>query len=367
MLLADGERLRVHALDASPPDGSRPPLTVVCVHGNPTWSLMWRSFHRRLGDRYRVLAVDQVSMGLSERTGPRTFAQRVDDLGRILDAFAVEGPVVLAAHDWGGPIALGWALEHRERVLRDPARQHRRRAAADRSAAADSPRAPSGAPRPRLPADVAVPPGDARHGTRAHRQGRQEAPTSRPYASSADRQAIADFVADIPTTPEHPSFAALAEVAARLPELDVPVLLAWGERDPVFHLGFAADLRRRLPQAELHRFPLAGHLVVEEEDVAALADAWIERLLEPKRPPAVVAAERPTPASALGSARRPRAGRCDRGRRRRRRLALVRRRSPTASPRSPRGCETPVSLRATASRCSRPSRPTSSPPPTPAG
>ena len=107
----------MHALDASPPDGREPPLTVVCVHGNPTWSVMWRSFHQRLGDRYRVLAVDQVSMGLSERTGPRVYAQRVDDLGRILDAFEVEGPVVVAAHDWGGPIALGWALEHQEQVL----------------------------------------------------------------------------------------------------------------------------------------------------------------------------------------------------------------------------------------------------------
>ena len=98
-----------------------------------------------------------------------------------------------------------------------------------------------------------------------------------PYRAADDRRAIADFVADIPTTPAHPSYAPLAEVAARLSEIDAPVLLAWGERDPVFHLEFAADLRRRLPQAELHRFPLAGHLVVEEEDVAALADAWIEQ------------------------------------------------------------------------------------------
>src|SRR6185436_3987122 len=103
-----------------------------------------------------------------------------------------------------------------------------------------------------------------------------------PYGSAADRQAIADFVADIPTTPAHPSYAPLAAVAERVPELTSPVLIAWGERDPVFHLGFAADLRARLPQAELHRFPLAGHLVVEEEDVAAVADSWIGRLLEPR-------------------------------------------------------------------------------------
>ena len=113
---ADGRELRVHALDAAPSDGLPPPLTVVCVHGNPTWSFMWRSFHRRLGDRYRVVAIDQLSMGLSERTGPRVFAQRVDDLERALGALGIDGPIVLAAHDWGGPIALGWALQHRELV-----------------------------------------------------------------------------------------------------------------------------------------------------------------------------------------------------------------------------------------------------------
>ena len=292
--VADGRELQVHALDAAPRDGREPPLTIVCVHGNPTWSLLWRSFHRRLGDRYRVLAVDQLSMGLSERTGPRTFAQRVDDLGRILDAFAVDGPVVLAAHDWGGPIALGWALEHRQRVqgillgntgvaipptgVPLPIRLARSRALRSLGCRQTSlfVRATLASPGGPIGKDV----------RRAYLA---------PYASPRDRSAIEDFVADIPTTPAHPSYAALAEVAVRLPELDVPVLLAWGERDPVFHLDFAADLRSRLPQAELHRFPLAGHLVVEEEDVAALADAWIGRLLRPKR--TAPAAAEPTAAA----------------------------------------------------------------------
>ena len=281
MTVAEGTVVQVHALDAGPRDGREPPLTVVCVHGNPTWSLLWRSFHRRLGDRYRVLAVDQLSMGLSERTGPRTFAQRVDDLGRILDAFAVDGPVVLAAHDWGGPIALGWALEHRDRV--------RGVLLGNTGVALPA----TGVPLPIRLAGSRALRSLACHRTSLFVRATLAAPGGKigkdarraylaPYASQRDRSAIEDFVADIPTTPEHPSSAALAEVAARLPELDVPVLLAWGERDPVFHLGFAADLRRRLPHAELHRFPLAGHLVVEDEDVAALADAWIGQLLDPK-------------------------------------------------------------------------------------
>ncbi len=46
--------------------------TIVCVHGNPTWSYLWRSVLAGSGDRYRVIAVDQLGMGYSERTDPRS-------------------------------------------------------------------------------------------------------------------------------------------------------------------------------------------------------------------------------------------------------------------------------------------------------
>ncbi|WP_411277201.1 alpha/beta fold hydrolase, partial [Gaiella sp.] len=278
--LADGFDCEIHALVSDPPEGVVSPLTVVCVHGNPTWSILWRSFHRRLGDRYRVVAIDHVSMGLSERTDPRRYAQRVDDLGRILYALEVDGPVVLAAHDWGGPIALGWAVEHQESV--------RGIILGNTGIAMPS----TGVPLPirlarsRMLRDLGCRRTSAfLRGTLVTGHGRIARPIREgyiaPYRSADDRRAIADFVADVPTTPAHPSYTPLAEVAGRLSEIDAPVLLAWGECDPVFHLEFAADLRHRLPQAELHRFPLAGHLVVEEEDVAAVSDAWIERLGSP--------------------------------------------------------------------------------------
>ena len=297
--LGDGTEVDVHALDAGPAEGVRSQLTVVCVHGNPTWSMLWRSFHRRLGDRYRVVAIDQVSMGLSERTGPRRYAQRVDDLGRIIEALDVDGPVVLAAHDWGGPIALGWAVEHHAQV--------RGVILCNTGIAIPS----TGVPLPiRLAGSRVLRDLGCRQTSAFVRatlltghgriSGLVRSGYLAPYRAADDRRAIADFVEDIPTTPGHPSFAPLADVAARLPEIDAPVLLAWGERDPVFHLEFAADLRRRLPQAELHRFPLAGHLVVEEEDVAALADAWIGSLgVSATRAPAPVGLAPEAPWAAL--------------------------------------------------------------------
>ena len=46
----------------------------------------------------------------------RRLAERIDDLDRLGRALAVDGPVVTVAHDWGGPVSLGWALAHRDRL-----------------------------------------------------------------------------------------------------------------------------------------------------------------------------------------------------------------------------------------------------------
>ena len=56
----------------------------------------------------------------------------------------------------------------------------------------------------------------------------------------------------------------------------VPALLLWGPRDPIFSPAFLRDLEHRLPQADVHRFAGASHLVTEDEPEAAeRAWSWI--------------------------------------------------------------------------------------------
>ena len=104
---AEGVLRTWHVLD----NGVAPQAgTLLCVHGNPTWSYLWRRFLACAEPGWRVVAVDQLGMGYSERpTVPRTLAARIDDLDTITTALGITGRVVLAAHDWGGPISLGWA------------------------------------------------------------------------------------------------------------------------------------------------------------------------------------------------------------------------------------------------------------------
>ena len=101
---------RWHVLDTGVPDGADASSTptVLCVHGNPTWGYAWATFLRRLHGRYRVIAVDQLGMGFSERVGRRRYADRVRDLDDVILALGLAG--VRAARRRGP--RLGWGDRH---------------------------------------------------------------------------------------------------------------------------------------------------------------------------------------------------------------------------------------------------------------
>ena len=276
---ADGTIRTWHVLDSG---AAASELTLLCVHGNPTWSYLWRGLLRQaseaFGDRVRVVAVDQLEMGFSERTGRlRRLADRIDDLGRCTDALGITGPVVTVAHDWGGPISLGWAQRHRSQltgiVLANTAVHQ-----------------PAGSPAPAVIRAARFGPvlGVVTRRTKAFIRGttflsrrhmRREVAEAfaAPYATADRRAGIEAFVADIPLQDDHPSRACLDAVAEGLPALSqVPVLLLWGPGDPVFSDRYLRDLRARLPQAEVHRYEGARHLVTEDAP-GAIGDllAWV--------------------------------------------------------------------------------------------
>jgi acyl-coenzyme A synthetase/AMP-(fatty) acid ligase/pimeloyl-ACP methyl ester carboxylesterase len=314
---ADGVTRTWHVLDSAagsvPSVGSDGPAAkaepvgaLLCVHGNPTWSYLWRELLAHPPAGWRVLAVDHLDMGFSERTGTvRGLTRRIEDLSALTAAVGLTGPVVTVAHDWGGPISLGWALAHRDQlagvVLTNTAVHH-----------------PAGSPAPALirlvSARVVLGPVTRRtqlfiRGTLALGHPRLPADVRAgylaPYAGANRRRAIAGFVEDIPLDPAHPSWATLQAVAAGLPALaGVPSLALWGPRDPVFGDRYLRDLVTRLPHAAVHRFEGAGHLVAEDAEVAETVAAWVGDLpgsstTTPTQPPAS-----PPGATASGSPRR---------------------------------------------------------------
>ena len=280
-----------HVLDshAGLPEGAPEPIgTLLCVHGNPSWSYLWRRLVAQPPAGWRVIAIDHLDMGFSQRTGTvRPLAQRVDDLDSLTDALGLtgpgnSGPIISVAHDWGGPISLGWALRHLDQmagvVLSNTAVHQPANASAPTVIRAA--RLPGMLPavtsrtrtfiRAGLFMSRPVPPPEIRAGYYA------------PYSEAGRRDAIEDFVADIPLDPDDVSAAPLDAIAAGLGALaDVPVLLLWGPRDPVFSDLYLRDLIARLPHADVHRYEGSSHFVPEDAPTFAADLATVGPQPEP--------------------------------------------------------------------------------------
>ncbi|WP_285135715.1 alpha/beta fold hydrolase [Microbacterium sp. lyk4-40-TSB-66] len=287
--------------DALAERGITPVGTIVAVHGNPTWSYLWRalvstSLERAEAGRtaWRVVAVDQLEMGFSERSGlRRTLAQRIADLGALVEELGLPGPIVTIGHDWGGPVSLGWAVENRDRlaavIALNTAVHH-----------------PDGAPLP-FALRVATARGMLAAGTTgttafldttlalADLDPAVRSAFRAPYATVARRRGIGGFVADIPATSTDESTPALRRMSTGLRRLEVPALLLRGPKDPVFGEAHLDDLTDRLPHADVHRFEGAGHLIAEERPYADVVLDWLDEK--------VVDAEDPRTAQDSGSTR----------------------------------------------------------------
>ena len=268
----DGIARTWHVLDNQV---KNPRVTVLAVHGNPTWSYLWRRVLASAPADVRVVAFDHLGMGFSERlTTQRRLAQRIDDLGRVTAALEIDGPVVVLAHDWGGPISLGWVLAHRAQV----------RGLVLTNTAVHQP-SDSGIPQvialarlaplrsfntKQLPIFLRIT--TALSGSRMSPEIRRA--FWAPYLKADRRAAISDFVEDIPVNPSHPSAAILDEVAEGIRGLRVPTLMLWGPGDPVFSDRYLNDLRERMPHAQVHRYEGARHLVIEDAP-SLVDDFWL--------------------------------------------------------------------------------------------
>jgi haloalkane dehalogenase len=113
--LADG--LRMHHVDEGPRDGN----PVLLLHGQPTWSYLYRKVVPVLVDHgYRVIAPDLIGFGRSDKPAHRTdhsVQSHITWLLELLDALWLTD-ITLVAQDWGGPFGLGILASSPERFSR---------------------------------------------------------------------------------------------------------------------------------------------------------------------------------------------------------------------------------------------------------
>ncbi|MGO9853714.1 MAG: haloalkane dehalogenase [Acidimicrobiales bacterium] len=112
-VLRDG--LRMHYVDEGPADAE----TALLLHGQPTWSYLYRKVVARLVARgLRAVAPDLVGFGRSDKPLARTahtVHAHVDWMAQFVDALGLTG-ITLVVQDWGGPIGLG-VLAARPRLV----------------------------------------------------------------------------------------------------------------------------------------------------------------------------------------------------------------------------------------------------------
>ncbi|KER81689.1 alpha/beta fold hydrolase [Xanthomonas arboricola] len=274
-------------LDEGPRDGE----VVVMLHGNPSWSYLWRHLLSGLSDRYRCIVPDHIGMGLSDKPDdapdaqPRydyTLQSRVDDLDTLLRHLGITGPVTLAVHDWGGMIGFGWALSHHAQV---------KRLVITNTAAFPLP------PEKPMPWQIAMGrhwgPGEWFIRTfNAFSSGASWFGVSRrmpaevrrayvaPYNNWRNRISTIRFMQDIPLSPADQAWSLLERSAQALPSFaDRPAFIAWGLRDICFDKHFLAGFRKALPNAEVTAFDDANHYVLEDkhEVLVPAIRAFLER------------------------------------------------------------------------------------------
>jgi haloalkane dehalogenase len=103
----------VHYVD----EGSGP--TLLLLHGNPTWSFLYRDIIRGLRDRFRCIALDYPGFGLSRAAPGYGFTPA--EHSRVLGEFVRRldlGEITMMVQDWGGPIGFGVAIRQPERFAR---------------------------------------------------------------------------------------------------------------------------------------------------------------------------------------------------------------------------------------------------------
>jgi len=276
---------RMHTLDEGQGE------TVVMLHGNPTWSFYYRDLVLALRDTHRVIVPDHIGCGLSDKPDEKSYdynlRRRVDDLAALIEQAGVHGRITLLMHDWGGMIGMAYAARHPERISR---------LVLLNTAAFHLPKTK------KLPRTLwlcrKTPLGDffirdtglftsvlarwavCRPMAQSVREG-----YLLPYRAPQDRTALLHFVQDIPLEPEDESYALVSEVQAKLPAFrQTPTLILWGDRDFVFDHHFLAEWQKVLPQAEVHRFPEAGHYVLEDAgaEILPLVRDFLRR--HPDRP-----------------------------------------------------------------------------------
>ena len=253
----DQDGIRMHYLD----EGAGGP--VLLLHGDPTWSFLYRTMIPPLSRVARVVAPDYFGFGRSDkptRIEDYSFDFHYTSIEHLAEALDLRGATVVV-QDWGGPIGIRLAVEHPERVARlvvlntwvgagwtPPEDWFRFRALVRRTG-------PEFVPGRLI--QLACANGLGEEVVEAY---------DAPFPTPESKAGVLAFPELVPTEPDHPSAARMLEVGEALERWDRPALVLFSDSDLVFTVDVAERMAARIPGAGPAEIVAgAGHFLQEEK------------------------------------------------------------------------------------------------------
>jgi haloalkane dehalogenase len=245
------------------------------VHGEPTWGYLWRKLVAPVRDAgFRVVLPDHAGFGRSDKPtdlGWYSYDRHAAHFGQLLEHLDLRG-VTMVVHDWGGPIGLRAAVEHRDRVDRLVILDtglftgHQRMTEAWQAFRAFVERTED------LPVGMlvrgacAVDPGDE-----------VIAAYDAPYPDAASKAGARAFPLMLPTSPEDPGAESGRRVLEALKDDHRPTLCLWADQDPVLPFTVGERFAEAIGAPPPRKIEGASHFLQEDrgEQLGALVADWL--------------------------------------------------------------------------------------------
>jgi len=258
---ADVDGLRVAYVEAGPADGE----PVLLLHGEPSWSFLYRKVMPVLADAgLHAIAADLVGFGRSDKpaeVGDYSFARHVEWMRALaFDHLDLRG-LTLVGQDWGGLIGLRLVAEHPDRFAR--------------VVAANTGLPTGNQPMPDVwlrfrevvrTAPVLSVSRLVQSGCQTRLSPEVLAAYEAPFPDPSYAAAVRAMPELVPTSPDDPATQANRAAWRQLSAWDKPFLVAFSDRDPITG-GMAPVLKRSIPGAAGLEHPViegAGHFLQED-------------------------------------------------------------------------------------------------------
>ncbi len=254
-------------------EGDGPP--VIFVHGEPTWSFLWRKVIPPVRDAgFRCIAPDMAGFGRSDKPMDLdwySYDRHVDMLAPLLEDLDIKDATVVV-HDWGGPVGLRLAVEHPDRIARMVILDTGLFTGHQKMTAAWT------AFRDFVERTEDLPVGFLVKGACKHDPGDDViAAYDAPYPSAASKAGARAFPLLIPTAPDRPGAEAGQRVLEALREDARPKLILWADSDPVLPLETGRKFASALGIEIGHVIEDASHFLQEDAgpQIGSLIADWL--------------------------------------------------------------------------------------------